>query len=62
MNNCMSKIWRPKKGVMITEAEGGVSFFNFQFFHKLDMQRVMDDGQWLIDSQLLILGRLEEGV
>lgn len=35
--------------------------FFFQLFHKLDLQRVIGDGPWRIESHLLILSTLEVG-
>lgn len=52
----MATIWELVKGVVIKEVEKGV--FVFRFFHKLDMQRVVNGGPWMFDNHLLILGQI----
>lgn len=33
--------------------------FIFKFFHELDMKRVLDDGRWTFNQQVLILKKLD---
>lgn len=42
MKDRMSKVWRLVKGVMIKEATPRI--FLFQFFHQLDMDKVLKGG------------------
>ncbi|XVF79899.1 hypothetical protein PTKIN_Ptkin15bG0027700 [Pterospermum kingtungense] len=56
MKNRMAAIWRPGKWVNIKEIERGL--FLFQFFHLVDVQRVMEEGPWTYDNYLLILHKL----
>lgn len=60
MKERLSEVWRPVKGVSIREATPGV--FLFQFFHIMDLERVMKGGPWTFDNHLLVLGRMQVGV
>lgn len=55
----MAGFWYPGCGVSIKEAETRI--FLFQFFHHLDIQKVLKQGPWHFDNHLLILGLLQEG-
>lgn len=56
MKERMASVWQPGKKVAIKEAATGI--YLFQFFHKLDMQKVMNGGPWFFDGHLLILGQM----
>ncbi|XVF74725.1 hypothetical protein PTKIN_Ptkin13bG0134800 [Pterospermum kingtungense] len=56
MKNRMAVEWRPGKGVNIKEVEP--QLFLFQFFHEVDVKRIMEGGPWSFDSHSLILHRL----
>jgi len=56
----MSEVWRPVKGVAVKEAQPGL--FLFQFFHKLDMDEVMNGSPWTYDNHSLVLENLRIGV
>ncbi|KAK6149692.1 hypothetical protein DH2020_017217 [Rehmannia glutinosa] len=56
MRNTMASVWRPVKGVFIKEL--GPNLFLFQFFHELDLSRVLSNGPWTFDNLLLIIKRL----
>lgn len=58
MKERMATIWQPGRRVAIKEIEKGI--FLFQFFHKLDMQRVMSGGPWSFDGHLLLLSLIGE--
>ncbi|KAJ8765399.1 hypothetical protein K2173_012096 [Erythroxylum novogranatense] len=53
----IASIWRPVKGMMIKDL--GNNVFIFQFFHHLDMDRVLRDGPWNYQQQILLLRRLQ---
>lgn len=59
MRERMADVWRPGKGVTIKEQEKGV--YVFQFYYRIDMQRVLMDGPWNFDNQLLILEKIKPG-
>ncbi|CAI9757017.1 unnamed protein product [Fraxinus pennsylvanica] len=58
MRNTMAAIWRPKKGICIKDI--GAGLYIFQFFHALDMDRVLQDGPWTFNQHLLILKHLKD--
>lgn len=60
MKNIMAAIWRPVKGVWIKEL--GPNLFIFQFFHELDLERVINGGPWTFEQHLLIFSKLENGM
>lgn len=59
MRDTLSTIWRPVKGVFMEETNTP-NVYLFRFFHKLDVQRVMEDGPWTFNQQVLLVKRLEE--
>ncbi|XP_019151044.1 PREDICTED: uncharacterized protein LOC109147843 [Ipomoea nil] len=56
MKETLSTIWRPVRGMVAKEIS--TNLFVFYFFHAKDMQRVLDDGPWSYDQNLLILHKL----
>ena len=58
MKNTMASVWRPGKGVCIKDLSP--SLFLFQFFHEVDVKRVLDSGPWTFDQYILLVKRLEE--
>ena len=48
----LSTLWRPMKGVFIKDAKPYL--FMFQFFHELDMERVVKGESWTFDKHLLL--------
>ncbi|CAH9070062.1 unnamed protein product [Cuscuta epithymum] len=52
----MANAWRPGKGVSMRDL-GGQKFL-VQFYHKYDLCRVLDDGPWSFDRNLLLPKRL----
>lgn len=59
MKHRLASIWRPGKGICIKEINSHL--FLFQFFHILDLKRVMDGGPWSFDNHLLLLHHLKRG-
>nr|KYP37482.1 hypothetical protein KK1_041313 [Cajanus cajan] len=55
----MVEIWQPRCGVSIQEISSGLFMFNF--FHAMDMQKVLKGSPWSFDRHLLILGTLQPG-
>lgn len=54
MQDTLSSIWRPVKGVFMEETDQP-NMFLFKFFHDRDMQRVLDDGPWTFNQQVLVI-------
>ncbi|XWS46557.1 hypothetical protein CRYUN_Cryun14cG0078100 [Craigia yunnanensis] len=59
MKNTLASIWRPVKGVCIRCINP--SLFLFQFFHELDINRVIKGGPWTFNQHLPITSRLKVG-
>lgn len=55
----MASIWHPGKGVNIREIN--TRLYLFQFFHLIDLKRILEGGPWTFDNQLLILHKLKPG-
>ncbi|KAL8533770.1 hypothetical protein ACS0TY_009969 [Phlomoides rotata] len=52
MKNMMATIWRPMRGVTIRSI--GEGRYLLQFFHSLDVQRVMTRSLWFFNNHPLI--------
>lgn len=60
MNERLAEVWRSVRGVTIKEVSPGL--FIFQFFHKLDLEKVLKRGPWTFDNHLLVMARVHVGV
>ncbi|XP_031116800.1 uncharacterized protein LOC116020466 [Ipomoea triloba] len=60
MRQVLASVWKPVKGVQITELQPNV--FMFVFFHATDMQYVLDEGPWSFDNCTLVCRRVPDGV
>lgn len=49
----------PGKGLLVKDL--GSNLYFFQFYHAVDMQRILEGGQWSFDNNLLILEKLTAG-
>ncbi|CAH9067016.1 unnamed protein product [Cuscuta europaea] len=49
----MTSLWRPGKGISIKEV--GEKRYVFSFYHRVDMNRVLDGGPWQFERNLLLL-------
>lgn len=59
MRSRLASLWRPGKGVNIKDISPNL--FLFQFFHPVDLKRVLEGGPWTFENQLLILHKLNPG-
>lgn len=59
MRSRMASIWKPGKGVLFKDI--GNERFLIQFFHILDLRRVVDGGPWSFDNHPLIIHNLQVG-
>lgn len=59
MKSRMPAIWKPNIGVLFKNI--GSDRFLIQFFHKLDVARVLEGGPWSFDSHPLIVHQLRLG-
>ena len=56
MKNTMASLWRPGRGVCIKNLSP--TLFLFQFFHEIDVRRVLESCPWTFDQHILIIRRL----
>ncbi|KAJ9135110.1 hypothetical protein P3X46_032329 [Hevea brasiliensis] len=56
MKHTVATLWHLGKGICIKEL--GSSLFMFQFFHEVDVSRVVDLSPWSFDQHLLLFKRL----
>lgn len=59
MKERMAGVWRPGRKVLVKEIDTGI--FVFQFFHKLDIQRIFNGGPWYFDNHILLMERIQPG-
>lgn len=59
MQHRMAALWRPGKGVYIKEVDHNI--YIFQFYHEVDITRVMEGSPWTFGRFHLILERMKEG-
>ncbi|MBA0786908.1 hypothetical protein Gotri_027097 [Gossypium trilobum] len=59
MKSTMANLWHPVKGVQICDL--GEKRYLFQFFHAMDMNRVLKGSPWTFNNHLLVLYKLELG-
>lgn len=59
MQHKMAVLWRPGKGVYIKQLDS--NRFLFQFYHELDIKRVMEGNPWMFGRFHLVLHRIKEG-
>lgn len=57
MKDTLAAIWRPGRGMSVKEL--AVNRVLFQFFHDVDLKRILEDGPWFFEQSLLVLRRLE---
>ena len=59
MQNVMATLWRPREGMQVQDI-GGMRYA-FTFFHKMDIQKVIEGGPWAFEQATLMLHQLEMG-
>lgn len=57
MKETLAAAWRPGKGMTVKEATENI--YIFQFFHEVDMNRILEDGPWAYEQSLLVLKKLQ---
>lgn len=53
MQNVMASLWRSKEGMEVHDF-GGYRY-SFVFFHKMDLQKVMDGVPWSFEQSMFIV-------
>lgn len=59
MQQTLAALWKPSRGVYIKNLD--VNLFLFQFYHEVDVKRVMEGNPWSFNRRALIMSRLKEG-
>lgn len=59
MQNVMATLWRPREGMEVHDI--GDMRYSFVFFHKMDVQKVLEGGPWSFEQATLILHQLVDG-
>lgn len=59
MKHTLASLWRPGKGMYIKEVD--VNLYIFQFYHELDIKRVISGSPLTFNIRALILGRMKDG-
>lgn len=59
MKQTFAALWRPGKGVYIREIESNL--YMFQFYHELDIKRVVEGSPWSFNRKTLLISRMKEG-
>ncbi|XP_019159985.1 PREDICTED: uncharacterized protein LOC109156588 [Ipomoea nil] len=52
MRQVLASVWQPVRGVQVTEIQRGV--FLFVFFHRTDVDYVLDGGPWAFENNALV--------
>lgn len=60
MQHTMAAIWKPGKGVYIKQVY--VNLFVFQFYHEIDLNRVIDGSPWSFNRKVLLIGRMNKNM
>ncbi|KAJ9163298.1 hypothetical protein P3X46_022979 [Hevea brasiliensis] len=56
MKQTLASLWHPTLGMTVKDLQGGL--YVFQFFHEVDMNRVLDMCPWTFNNQLLIIEKV----
>ncbi|XP_060974104.1 uncharacterized protein LOC115704420 [Cannabis sativa] len=59
MQHKMATLWQPGRGMYVKEL--GPNHFFFQFYHEVDIERVIDGSPWTFDRAPLIFERVTPG-
>lgn len=59
MQQTLAALWKPGMGVYIKDLE--TNLFLFQFYHEVDVKRVMEGCPWSFNRRALVMSRLRDG-
>ncbi|KAK1379781.1 hypothetical protein POM88_026525 [Heracleum sosnowskyi] len=59
MKQTLAALWRPGRGVHIRDID--VNLYLFQFYHEIDVKRVVDGSPWSFNRKVLVIARMKEG-
>lgn len=55
----MAVLWKPGRGVYMKEID--TNLYLFQFYHEIDVKRVLEGSPWSFNRRALVMARLNEG-
>lgn len=58
MQHTLTALWKPGKGVFIKELD--VNLYLFQFYHEIDVKRVLEGCPWSFNRRALVMSRIKE--
>lgn len=59
MQQTLASLWKPGRGVYIKEQD--VNLYIFQFYHEIDIKKVIKDSSWSFNRKALIMARMKDG-
>lgn len=59
MQHTLAALWKPGKGVYMKKVD--TNLYLFQFYHEIDVKRVMEGYPWSFNKKSLIMARMKEG-
>lgn len=59
MQHTLALLWKPGRGVYMKELESNL--YLFQFYHEIDVKRVMEGCPWSFNRRALVMSRMKEG-
>lgn len=59
LQHTLAALWKPGRGVYMKELD--TNLFLFQFYHELDVKRVMEGCPWSFNTRALVMARMKEG-
>lgn len=59
MQHTLAALWKPGKGVYMKEVD--TNLYLFQFYHEVDVKRVMEGCPWSFNRRALVMTRMKEG-
>lgn len=59
MQQTLAALWKPGRGVYMKELEANL--YLFQFYHELDVKRVLEGSPWSFNRRALVMARMQEG-
>lgn len=57
LKDTLALVWRPGKGMAVDEV--APNLYVFRFFHEVDLKRIIEDGPWSFENNLLLLSRMK---
>lgn len=59
MQQTLAALWKPGRGVYMKELD--TNLYLFQFYHELDVKRILEGSPWSFNRRALVMARMKEG-